>query len=248
MLNGKVGIVTGGSSGIGEAIVHRLVGEGAKVAIVDIDHGAADRMASKIGAEACAAVVGDIGSDETSDRALQQALERWGKVDFLVTSAGVVHPSQKMFELTSKDFDRIMAVNLRGVFLPMRTVIGYLVAQSRPGSIVNIASVAGPRPVPLASLYAASKAGVVALTQTAALEVAEHGIRINSVLPGVTETPLFKAAAKPGAPNLDLAARIPMKRMGLPAEQADAVAWLISDQSSYVTGGIFPIDGGLSLL
>jgi 3alpha(or 20beta)-hydroxysteroid dehydrogenase len=249
-LEGKVVVVTGGAKGIGKAVVERLLAEGSRVALVDVDaesvHAAADELAS----DRLLGLVADVSSEDDTERYFAATVERFGRVDGLHANAGIAEPGPTVAETSIEAFDRVMAVNVRGVFLGVRRQLRQLAAQGTTGSIVTTASVLGIRGMPGSGAYCASKAAVVGLTRTAAMEAGPAGHRVNAVLPGPISTPMADTIRE-GLPA-DEQARfaqslidvVPLGRMGEAREVAALAAWLLSDESSYVTGGIFSVDGG----
>ena len=247
MVGPGIGIVTGGASGIGEAIVKRLLRDGATVFAVDRDQASLDRLQIECPGMPLTCLGGDVTDADFASSGVDRCVKEHGAIDFLVNGAGVMHPTLPLHELSIADFDRVQAVNLKGVFIFYRAVVQQMLAAGTKGSVVNIASTSAFRPVPTAGGYVASKHGVAGLTTSAALEVAPNGIRVNAVCPGVTDTPLFRATMS-GGPAEAMVNMIPIRRIAHSDEMANAVSWLISPEASYVTGVILPIDGGLSLL
>jgi NAD(P)-dependent dehydrogenase (short-subunit alcohol dehydrogenase family) len=247
-LDGKVIVVTGGASGIGRAVVERLLDEGARVVLVDtvgVDGACAD-----LGAERLLGVTADVSTEEGTDRYFAAALERFGRVDGLHANAGIAEPGPTIAETEPAAFDRMLAVNLRGVFLAIRQTLRTLEAQGTRGSIVTTSSVLGLRGLAGSGSYCASKAAVIALTKTAAIEAGPAGHRVNAILPGPIATPMASRIEADLPPEsreghrkrlVDL---VPLGRLGRAEEVAALVAWLLSDESSYANGGVYSIDGG----
>jgi 3alpha(or 20beta)-hydroxysteroid dehydrogenase len=236
-LDGKVAIVTGAARGQGEAEARLFVAEGARVIVADVlaDEGAA--VASSLGDAAVFAPL-DVTDEDQWQATVNLAEARFGPVDVLVNNAGVL-----MFQSIDKtdpaDFERIMRVNVQGVFLGIRAVTPSMV-RAGGGSIVNISSTAGLTGLPFLGAYVASKWAVRGLTKTAAIDLGGKGIRVNSVHPGGIDTPML-AGTSPDAPFYQ---RLPVPRMGRADEAARAVLFLASDESSYTTGAELTVDGG----
>lgn len=247
MLNGRVVLVTGGGSGIGRATTLVLARHGAKVVVSDIGVAGGEETVELVRAQGGDArfVQADVANAEAVDRLVEQTVEAYGRLDGAFNNAGIEGRFEYTIDYPEADFDRVVAVNLKGVWLCMRAVLRQMRKQGGPGAIVNTASVAGLVGMKKSPAYTAAKHGVIGLTKTAALECAKTGIRVNAVCPGVIETPmverLFESAPVARAPFL---ARVPLGRNGQPAEIGEAVAWLLSDAASFVTGVAMPVDGG----
>ena len=245
-LGGKVAIVTGAASGIGRATAEAFVREGARVVVADRDEGGAASVASGMGSAAVACRV-DVSQAEQAKAMVARAIEAFGQLDILVNNAGfgVVGTVETTAEA---DWDALMAVNLKGVYLCSRFAIP--VMRGRGGAIVNTASNAASVGIRDRAAYVASKGGVAALTRAMALDHAADGIRVNCVAPGVTASSYFDAmlrsAPDPAAFKQALEARAPMNRMGAPAEIANCILWLASDEASFATGAMFTVDGGMT--
>jgi NAD(P)-dependent dehydrogenase (short-subunit alcohol dehydrogenase family) len=248
LLQGKSALVTGGASGIGRATALAMAREGARVAIADkSEAGAAETVAMINRAGGQAMAIGADVADETQIEAMvARTVAAFGRLDCAFNNAGIatrhVGPSgTRTHETTRESFDRMLAINLTGVFLCMKHEIVQMLAQGG-GAIVNTASVAGLIGLPTAASYVAAKHGVVGLTKTAALEYARDNIRVNCVNPGYVKTPMTDPTM---AQRYDsLMARVPMKRLGVPEEIAEAVVWICSDKASFMTGVSHVIDGG----
>ncbi len=239
---GKTAIVTGGARGIGRAIVERFLDGGAKVLIADVldDVGAAtvkdlsDR--GEVVYQHC-----DVTSEEDAGAAVARAAEVFGSVDVLVNNAGITRDSL-LIRLSAADWDKVLAINLKGAFL-MTQAAAKVMMKARSGKIVNISSVVGLMGNFGQSNYSASKAGLIGLTKSSAKELAGRGITVNAIAPGYIQTDMTEElsdSAKESFLN-----NIPMKRAGLPADVANVVAFLASDDSAYVTGQVLPVCGGL---
>ncbi len=250
-LRDRVFMVTGAAGAIGRAVAERLLAEGAKVALVDVDREAVERVAVDIAQpERSLAVTADVSSVEGTDRYVDATLERFGRIDGLHNNAGSEGPLKPLRDVSPEEFDRLIALNVRGVFLGLRRTLQVLADQGSGGSIVNTASVLGTRGVASAAAYAASKAAVISLTKSAAIEAGTTGIRVNAVLPGPVEGRMIDAVAAgvipedPARGHELITTRLPMQRYGRPHEIAALVAWLLSDECTYATGGLYTADGG----
>jgi len=239
---GKVAIVTGAASGIGEATARRLAAEGAAVVVADRDEAGARRVADAIAGRARPCVV-DIADPDAGAAMVREARDAFGRLDVLVNNAasgaiGRVH------ETSLEDWSRTLAVNLTGHFLAMRAAIDVMLAQG-VRAIVNLASVAALTAEAGIGAYAAAKAGLLALTRNVAAEYGRHGIRANAVCPGASETPPTRAFVQAVDGIRDrMEAANPMRRLGRAEEVAALVCFLASDEASYVNGGTFVVDGG----
>lgn len=253
-LDGKVAVITGGASGIGAATVRRFVSEGAQVLIADIQEEVAASLAAELGAQADS-IRCDVSREADVAAAIQSAVDRWGRLDILYNNAGFGGISGPLDETRVEEYDLTMDVLLKSVFLGIKHASPYMKAQ-RSGSIINTASVCAFEAGIGNQLYTVAKAGVVMLTKTAALELAEFDVRVNAVCPGYIATPLAagKAFADFDASDVDAAVerlrgRItnsqPMQRGGEPEDIANAVLFLASDDSTWVTGEALVVDGGL---
>jgi NAD(P)-dependent dehydrogenase (short-subunit alcohol dehydrogenase family) len=233
-LDGRVALVSGAASGIGRATAEVLAGMGARLLVSDIaeDAGAAAARALR-----------DAGADARFVAA--DVADAYGRLDLAANCAGVGGGHASTHEYPVATWDRIVAVNLRGTWLAMRAELPALLA-SGGGAIVNVASTLGLRGSPNASPYSASKHGVIGLTRTAAIEYAPHGVRVNAVCPGAIDTPMMDEtfARFPGFREM-LIGFVPTGRMGTATEVADAIAWLLSDAASFVTGEALTVEGGL---
>lgn len=246
-LEGKVVLVTGGSTGIGQATSWVLSREGATVAIADIAVDAAKRtveIIKKNGGDA-RFIPADVVRAADVGALVAEIVKAYGRLDCAFNNAGIEGDLASTVDCTEENFDRTIAVNLKGVWLCMREEIRQMVRQGGGGSIVNTASVAGLVGFGSAPAYVASKFGVVGLTKTAALEYVEQGIRINAVCPGVIQTPMIDRIIESGIITAEAYQEMePMRRFGKPAEIGEAVCWLLSEEASFVTGVALPVDGG----
>ncbi|BAI74818.1 3-oxoacyl-[acyl-carrier-protein] reductase (plasmid) [Azospirillum sp. B510] len=250
-LHGKTAVVTGAVQGIGLGIARTLAMAGARVVVGDLRGEAAEAAAARLrdeGAEVLGVAV-DVSEEESVTAMFSSALAAFGGMDILVNNAGI-YPKTPFLELTVAQWDRIHAVNLRGTFLCMREAIRHMKAAGRGGAIVNISSVNSLQPVIHDNAqYGSSKAGVNMLTRTAALEFAPDGIRVNAVLPGGVATEGAAQSVADRAPTGPLAqpGRMPLGRIGEPADIAAAVLFLSGPGSSYITGQLLAVDGGFQV-
>jgi len=246
-LAGKVAVVTGAASGIGEASARRLAGEGAKVVLADWTEDALEAVASSL--PGSAAVNADVSREEDVDRIMAVALERFGRADLFHLNAGISGPFKQITEVTTDEWDEVIAVNLTSVFLGLRAALRQLAAQGGGGAIVTTASLAGLHGGAQIVPYTAAKHGVVGLTKVAAVQAARIGVRVNSVAPGIFQTGLMRnleeALGNDPAAIERIAQGVPVKRVGDPAEAGALVAYLLSDDASYLNGAVIPLDGGL---
>jgi NAD(P)-dependent dehydrogenase (short-subunit alcohol dehydrogenase family) len=249
ILEGKVALVTGGASGIGQATAVVMAREGAVVAVADRAEADAAATVALINAAGGQAIA--IGADVTSETDVAGMVARtvvaFGRIDCAFNNAGIapraVGPAgQRMHELSQESFDRMLDVNLTGVFLCLKHEVMQMLAQGQGGAIVNTASIAGLIGLATSSHYVAAKHGVVGLTKSAAIEYAQDRIRVNCINPGYITTPMTtETVAERGD---EIIAKVPMRRMGVPNEIAEAVAWMCSDKASFMTGATHLVDGG----
>jgi len=245
-LTGKVALVTGGGSGIGRATAQIFAREGAKVVVADVVVEGGEetvRLIKAAGGEAVF-VQTDVAQAAAVETMVKKAVETYGRLDCAFNNAGIEGVIQPTVEYAEAHWDRVLAINLKGVWLCMKYEIQQMLKQGS-GAIVNTASVAGLIGLPGFSAYVAAKHGVNGLTKTAALEYAKAGIRVNAVCPGVIHTPMLERAMRdtPGAEEQFIAME-PVGRMAAPEEVGEAVVWLCSDAASFVTGLPMAVDGG----
>lgn len=241
-LHQKIAIVTGASQGIGLACAQRLVREGARVMLVDIKpEGAQAAAALGETARFCQA---DVGVKADVDAMLAATLAAWGRVDILVNNAGVTHAAD-FLDLAEEDFDRVLRINLKSMFLCTQAVARDMVARAAQGCIINMSSVNAELTIPNQVPYVVSKGGVNQLTRVASISLARHGIRVNAIGPGTILTELAREAVL-GSPEArhTILSRTPLGRCGEPEEVAAIAAFLASDDASYITGQTLYADGG----
>jgi len=243
-LEGKVAVVTGAANGIGAATARRLAADGARLVVVDLNEGDLDqtvRAVSEAGGEV-QAFGGDVSKAADVAQMIQQATERFGRIDILVNNAGINRDAMA-HRLTEENWDAVLDVNLKGSFLCAQAVMP-IMREQNDGRIVNTASIAALGNVGQSN-YAASKAGLIGLTRTLALEWSRYGIRVNCVAPGGTDTRM--TAGIPDQIRETIMQRIPLRRFASPDEIAAAHAFLVSDDASYITGQTLFVDGGTSI-
>ena len=243
-LEGKVAIVPGAGSGFGAGIARKFVAEGAKVLVADRDAAAAERVATALGANA-RGVHADVTRAADVAAMVDAAQAHFGGLHILVNNAGMGHVPQPMEELAEDEFDRILAVNVKAIYLAARAVVPRFKAQ-RQGVILNIASTAGVSPRPRLTWYNASKGWVITATRSMAVELAPSGIRVNALNPVAGETPMLKTFMGEDTPEVraKFLATIPLGRFSTPEDLGNAACFLCSDEASMITGVAMEVDGG----
>jgi 3-oxoacyl-[acyl-carrier protein] reductase len=241
-LKEKVAIVTGGASGFGEGIARRFAGEGAHVVIADLNDEAGRKLAKEIDG---LAVRADISRGADVKALAKAALEQFGGIDILVNNAGIGHKPQPLDALSEEDFDRILAINAKSVFLTAREIVPLMKIKKR-GAILNIASTGGVSPRPNLTWYNASKGWMITATRAMAVELAPFGIRVNAINPVAGETPLLATFMGEDTPEIraKFLASIPIGRFSTPQDIAAAACFLCSDEASMITGVALEVDGG----
>jgi NAD(P)-dependent dehydrogenase (short-subunit alcohol dehydrogenase family) len=249
---GRTALITGAAGAIGQAAAERFAGEGAHVALLDRDAARLGEIAEELAAKGSSAApfVADVADEAALAGAIAQAEAHFGRLDVVFNNAGIGGYDVSVADMPSEQWDRVIAVNLRGVFLGCKYSVPAL-ERAGGGAIVNMGSSTGRHDaLPGSAAYMASKAGVEALTKSLALQVARHRIRVNAICPGIIQTPLSlgqKAGAEAQAFFARFAARIPLGRVGQPTDVAAAVAFLASDQARQITGAALLIDGGQTM-
>jgi 3-oxoacyl-[acyl-carrier protein] reductase len=244
-LQDRVALVTGGARGIGQAIALRLASEGAKVGIVDMADAGVETAAeiALLTGRATTFVKADISKEQQAKDAVSTVESALGPIDVLVNNAGITRDGLVLV-MAESDWDAVLAVNLKGAFLMSKAVLRGMIKRRR-GSIVSISSVVGRRGNAGQVNYSAAKAGLIGLTKSLAREVASRNVRVNAVAPGYIETEMTAALSE--AARNALVGQIPLGRIGTPENVADAVAFLAGDASSFVTGAVLAVDGGLGI-
>ena len=256
-LEGKVAVITGATGGIGSTAAKIFADEGAKVALVDLNEAALQEVVSSIGEDSASYTVADVTQPDQTQAYVDAAVNRWGGVDVLLANAGIEGTLSPISDYPIDVFDRVMAVNVRGVWLGIKYVVPVMRGRGG-GSIVITSSTAGIGGSPEMSAYNTSKHAVIGLMRCAALESAPDGIRVNTVNPAPIETRMMRSIEEMRVAAMDdsrvtvevtkqaVADRIPLERYGDPAEVARLMLFLASDESSYCTGGVYMVDGGRS--
>ena len=250
-LKDKVAIVTGGARGIGESVVRAYSAEGAKVVIADIEIAKAQQLASEIGANALAVQL-DVRDSKSIAALISATVAKFGGVDILYNNAGVFDMGP-VLEVSEASFDKVFAVNTRGLFFTLQAAAAQMVKQGRGGKIINMASQAGRRGEGLVAVYCASKAAVISLTQSAALDLIKYRINVNGIAPGVVDTPMWdhvdalfaKYEHLPiGEKKRQVGVAVPAGRMGLPDDYCGPAVFLASSDLDYVVAQTLNVDGG----
>ena len=247
----KVAVVTGGARGIGRAICERYTSEGARVAVADIDLKEAEATARALGKSALAVQL-DITRQESIDAMVSSVVEQAGGIDILVNNAGIFSMGP-LLEISPASYDKIFAVNVKGLLFTLQAVARQMVKQGRGGKIINMASQAGRRGEPLVAVYCASKAAVISITQSAGLALIKDKINVNGISPGVVDTPMWdevdalfaRYENRPiGEKKRLVGEEVPYGRMGVPEDHAGAAVFLASSASDYIVAQTLNVDGG----
>jgi NAD(P)-dependent dehydrogenase (short-subunit alcohol dehydrogenase family) len=244
--NGKVALITGASSGIGEATARAFADAGYRTVLADADESGGRKLAAELEAagHSCLFERCDVAVEKDVHDLVAQAIARFGRLDAAFNNAGIEGEIGSTIECSPANWDRVVAVNLKGVWQCMQQEIPWMIRQEGGGAIVNCASVAGLVGVPGLPAYCASKHGVVGLTRAAALEFATDHVRINAVCPGAIDTPMLTRFTSDEAAKARVTASEPIGRIGRPEEIASAVVWLCSEGASFTTGQALAVDGG----
>ena len=236
----RCAVVTGGASGIGLAISERLLAEGARLAVWDMDSTRLEDLKHRLGAAVFTATV-DIADAGDVERAARESIGALGKIDILIANAGITGPNVPTWEYPVEAWKRVIEVNLNGTFFCARALVPHMLSRGY-GRIVNLASIAGKEGNPNAPAYSASKAAIIGLTKTLGKELAKSGITVNCVTPAAVRTPIFEQMTEQQIQYM--LSRIPMGRFGTTDEVAALVCWLASEECSFSTGAVFDISGG----
>ncbi|MCY1708260.1 SDR family oxidoreductase [Pannonibacter sp. SL95] len=243
-LTGKVAVITGAGSGFGEGMAKRFAEEGARVVVADLNGEAAARVAGEIGASAVA-VTADVTVRADVDRMVKAASEGFGRLDILINNAGYSHRNKSLLEVSEDEFDRILAVNAKAIYLSTLAVVPIMEAQGG-GVILTTASTAGLRPRPGLTWYNASKGWAITASKSMAVELAPKNIRVNALCPVAGETGMLHLFMGEDTPEkrAQFKASIPLGRLSKPMDMANAALWLASDEAEFITGVALEVDGG----
>ncbi|WP_428539549.1 SDR family oxidoreductase [Profundibacter sp.] len=241
-LEGKTAIVTGAGSGFGAGIARKFAAEGARVMVADINMEGAEAVAAGVGGIAQKV---DVSNGESVADMIKAAQEAFGQIDILVNNAGITHIPGPMEQVSEEDFDRVLAVNAKSVYLTARELVPLMKA-AKAGVILNVASTAGVSPRPNLNWYNASKGWMITATRTMAVELAPFGIRVNAINPVAGDTPLLKTFMGEDTPEIraKFLSTIPIGRFSTPEDMGNAAAFLCSDEASMITGVAMEVDGG----
>lgn len=246
--SGKVVVITGAAQGIGRATAERFLAEGARVVLGDVNAEGLATTAARIGApQTVLPVVTDVAHKDQVDALIAAAVERFGRIDVMVNNAGIA-PVMDFLDVSPESFDRVIGVNLKGAFLGTQAAARAMIAQGQGGVIINMSSINSGLANPSVATYAISKGGMNQITSTAAVAFAHHGIRVCGVGPGTIATEIIKGAFTERAGMHAILARTPLGRLGEPEEVAGVVAFLASEDASYITGETIYPDGGRRIL
>ncbi|KAI1499264.1 3-oxoacyl-reductase [Biscogniauxia marginata] len=243
-LEGKVAIVTGGASGFGQGIATKFVEEGARVIIADLSEEAGQGVANELG---CSFAAADVTKREDWERLLREAVDKFGQLDIIVNNAGATYANTATHEVMENEFDLVMNVNVKSIYLSTSVLLPYFLDEKRSGSFIQVASTAGVRPRPRLTWYNASKAAVINATKTMAVEYGPQQVRFNSISPVIGSTGmthLFIGKANTPENRKAFESVVPLGRGSTPADVANACCYLASDEAAFITGVNLEVDGG----
>jgi NAD(P)-dependent dehydrogenase (short-subunit alcohol dehydrogenase family) len=242
----RVALITGAGSGIGRGSAFMFAKEGARIAVVDINEESASQTAQQIKAQGgdAIAIRADVSSSDDAKAMVDAAVKRWSAVDILYNNAGTEGPICFAAQITLEQFDEVIGINLRGTWLAMKYALPFMMERRR-GCVLNVSSLAGLKATPGGAAYCASKFGVIGITQAVAIEYGKYNIRANCIVPGWIETPMVHRLFGGTLPQSSVTAP-PLRRIGQPEDVAKAALFLASDDAEYITGTIFPVDGGIN--
>lgn len=243
-LKNKTAIVTGGASGFGAGIVRKFLAEGARVMIADINGDGAKALADELGS-ACIAQMVDVSDGPSVEAMMKAAIAEYGKLDIVVNNAGVTHLPNTLEDISEEDFDRVLAINAKSVYLSAKYIVPHMKA-NKSGVILNVASTAGVSPRPRLSWYNASKGWMITATKSMAVELAPFGVRVNAINPVAGETPLLQSFMGEDTPEIraKFLSTIPLGRFSQPEDMGNAACFLCSEEASMITGVAMEVDGG----
>ncbi|WJY22776.1 SDR family oxidoreductase [Fontisubflavum oceani] len=251
-LSGKIALITGGAAGIGLQTAHLFLKEGAKLALVDLDQAELDKAAEDLGQpEDVLTIAADVSSVDATKSYVDQTVERFGRIDIFFNNAGIEGKVAPLADQKIEDFDKVIAVNVRGAFLGLQHVLPVMAGQGG-GSIINMSSIAGLKGSPNLAPYITSKHAVVGMTRAAAIEAAPANVRVNSVHPSPINTRMMRSLEDGFSPGhggevkAQLEQSIPLGRYGEATDVANLVLFLASDESRFITGAQYPVDGGMA--
>jgi len=241
-LKDKTAIVTGGASGFGRGIIEKFAAEGARVLVADLNGDGAAEVANAVGGLSARI---DVARDTDWAALTTQAMDAWGRIDILVNNAGITHLPQPMEEVSEDDFDRVLSVNAKSVYLSARHVVPVM-KSAGTGAILNVASTAGVSPRPRLNWYNASKGWMITATKAMAVELAPEGVRVNAINPVAGDTPLLASFMGEDTPEIraKFLSTIPLGRFSTPQDMGNAACFLCSDEASMITGVAMEVDGG----
>ena len=241
MFNGKVAVITGGASGIGLATAKKLLGEGSNVVLVDWNQDVSDIAKSL--SNNCIGIRCDVSSDTDVQKCVNEVIEKFGHIDYLVANAGIGGGPSKAHEVSVDEWNKVIGVNQTGIFLMNKYVIGEML-KTGGGAIVNTSSMYGLVGTTMSFAYSASKGAINQMTRSLALTYARDNIRVNAIAPGYVDTPIL--ASVPKEMKDAMANQLPVGRLGEDTEIANLICYLLSDNATFITGAIVPIDGGFT--